>query len=179
MAEGGNNRQPLLSTAEPNTPGVTDADRHSTPRDQQAPGEDHTAARRRSSGGGGGSGEPATATAQQATNYESCAVITRGGSDSGPNARITRSCSMEHQPVTLSWENINVFVREKKRKIGRKQGVEVDAETGGVFTPRPPTATVTTVKNGVKQIIRNGKSGNTKYWFRQHYQYHPLLVQLR
>ncbi|KAK7111238.1 protein white-like [Littorina saxatilis] len=61
-----------------------------------------------------------------------------------PRTLFRSDSTMEQQPVTLSWENISVFVKEKKKKRAEQHMVEVDAENGKVST-----------KNGVKQIVRD------------------------
>lgn len=90
-------------------------------------------------------------------NYESC---TFAASQNVTKIRVRRAdpgSSMDQEPVTLSWENVNVFVREKKKK---QKGVRVedDAVSGVV-------AKTSAVKNGLKQIISNGKFGNIYLFF--------------
>ncbi|KAK7507420.1 hypothetical protein BaRGS_00001355 [Batillaria attramentaria] len=61
------------------------------------------------------------------------------------------SDSMEtHQPVTLAWSNIDVFVRDKKKK--KTTPAEVDVELG-----KDGTVKASSEKYGRKQIISNGE----------------------
>ena len=53
---------------------------------------------------------------------------------------------MEHHPVTLSWENINVYVREKKKKGAGQEAYKTDEDNVQV---KP--------KSGRKQITRDGE----------------------
>ena len=83
-------------------------------------------------------------------NYESC---TSAASQNVTKIRADPHRSrMDQEPVTLSWENVNVFVREKKKK--QKGVLAEDGAVSGVV------AETSAVKNGLKQIISNGKFGN-------------------
>ena len=101
-----------------------------------------------------GTGDALHAGSQRA-NYESCAYTASRGAPTAQTAHITHSdsSSMDHLPVTLSWEDVNVFVREEKKQKKNAVSVEVDAETGAF-------ARAGASKNGHKQIISNGKCGN-------------------
>ncbi|KAK7507421.1 hypothetical protein BaRGS_00001356 [Batillaria attramentaria] len=66
-----------------------------------------------------------------------------GPERSSYEGRLKRSASMESQPVTLSWQNINVFVREKKKKKTLAVNVE-DGAVGG-----------STGNKGRQQIIKD------------------------
>ena len=126
MAEEGNRQvQPLLPAL--NTPGST-ADAQTTQ----------------------GSVDGALRSMERA-NYKSC---TFAASPNVTKIRVSRSdSSMDQEPVTLSWEGVNVFVREKKKKQKKSALVEDGAESGVV-------AKTSAVKSGFKQIISNGKFGN-------------------
>ncbi|XP_076458336.1 protein white-like [Babylonia areolata] len=63
---------------------------------------------------------------------------------------------MEPDPVTLSWKDIRVFVREKNKKKSR---TEVQAEEGTVFTARSSSMQV---NGGSRKQIIKGVSGVVK-----------------
>lgn len=75
----------------------------------------------------------------------------QGVQSAGRHRRGISFCeTMEHQPVTLSWENISVCVEEKKKKRDSRVKVELDAEVGRVEIDSIPDT-----KNGQKPILRD------------------------
>jgi hypothetical protein len=144
----------------------------------------HGSPRRHSSGGSGG-GERSSGSSAPHANYQAITTPDQVGiytaaynphyshndAGSGRKARLHRGLSycesMEHQPVTLSWENVNVFVRQKKKAAkGDRTDDAVAVENGRVTIVDPNTGQLKNgsvpssndyVKNGRKQIINNGE----------------------
>ena len=134
--EDGNTGEPLLavrSTAGQCTPGSSVDD--SVPTTSSTPTEYST--------------ENTGTLDTQSTAMDATAVSWRDGSVHLDMS--TSNSGMAQQPVTLSWENIDVFVTDKQKKDRKKKVVEVDAERNEVAPSSAPKT-----KNGKKQILTDG-----------------------